>query len=305
MLTLAQLARPLRKAFDLQSKPKQLIGVSNKNKIMTQRYLFLYSVLALVMIWILSTGNSPGAMQVQGIDRTGSPFSPATCQTCHSANAFSPSVDIQLLENGLPVTDYTPGDTYTLQVVINAAPQASRFGFQSVALTADANQQAGTFQNPPSGIAIRNSQGRQYPEQSFKSLTDSFTLTWIAPVSGSGAVRFYAAGIAANNNNSSSGDGSANAVLEIAEGNASSIVTYNSLTPLKVVPAVGGISLLSTEQSGMLRVFDMGGRQITEVLVPEGAAHFIPLPQLPPAVYVAHWQSGVQASALKFYYPLQ
>lgn len=268
---------------------------------MKHRYLVIYSFFSLVLLWLLLTGNSSGAMQEQGIDRTGSPFSPATCQECHLANAFNPSVQIALLDDGEPVTEYIPGESYTMQVTVHAAPQAARFGFQTVALAGADNHQAGTFQNAPFGIAIRTKEGRQYPEQSFKSLSGTFALPWVAPPSESGAVRFYAAGVAANNDSSSSGDGAASTMLEIQESSMSSTLPANQSGRMDLRTESGGISATLPLRFGLFQVFDLAGRQIAEISV-SGVEIFIPLPYLTPAVYVARWADGNEVISRKFYF---
>ena len=126
-------------------------------------------------------GNAGGVALVQKLDRTASPLSPGPCQECHSNGNFNPTVNIKLIEGGNPVTTYIPGNVYILQVVINANQNAQQFGFQAVALHGSGNLQAGTFQNPPVGIAVRTVNNRSYPEHKFPSLLDTFRLEWLAP----------------------------------------------------------------------------------------------------------------------------
>ncbi|MDV7390195.1 choice-of-anchor V domain-containing protein, partial [Arthrospira platensis SPKY1] len=92
-------------------------------------------------------GSAGGVANVQKLDMTGSPVSVGVCANCHLNNAFNPSVDLKVLDGETPVTKYVPGQTYTLQVVVKASPNASTFGFQAVALNSAGIGQAGTFQN--------------------------------------------------------------------------------------------------------------------------------------------------------------
>ena len=172
-----------------------------------QRFL-LAGTLLLGLGVFLSFGNSSGPGAVQMKDRTGSPLAEGFCQNCHSAGAFNPSISVALLnEDNEAVTDYTPNEPYTLQVTINADMAAQRFGFQATALYGDEDLRAGTFGSLPT-TQVTELNSRQYAEHSEASTTNVWNIPWTAPSEDVGAIRFYAAGIAANNSSTSSGDGS-------------------------------------------------------------------------------------------------
>ena len=181
--------------------------------------LAMAGVCALVIL----LGNAGGAALVQKTDRTGSPLSPGPCQACHSSGNFNTSVDIRMLEGGQPVTSYMPGEVYTLRVVVKANQNAQQYGFQAVALAGAGHSQAGTFQNPPIGVAIRTVSNRSYPEHQYPSLKDTFLLDWQAPPAGTGDVRLYAAGVATNANGNSGGDGAAFISTTLTEEGASTV----------------------------------------------------------------------------------
>lgn len=169
----------------------------------------IYSAFGLALLATLFLNNASGPAEVQSTDRTGSPLSPGTCGVvgCHSANAFGPSLSVRLLDaNSQPVTVYTPGASYQLEVVVNTQTNAQRFGFQAVALTGANNTNAGTLA-AATGIQVIPLSGRRYAEHSMKSVSNTFRTPWTAPAAGTGEVRFYAAGLAANNNGTTSGDG--------------------------------------------------------------------------------------------------
>lgn len=173
------------------------------------KFKILYISMALSGAAFLFMNNSSGAAEVQGQDRTGSPFSNATCQACHSAGAFSPSLDLEILDGGTPVTSYEPGQAYTMRLTVNATGSPSSYGYQAVALAGGDNMQAGTFQNPGSGQQITMLGGRQYPEQSQRIATNTFEMEWVAPAAGTGEVRFFSSAVAANSAAGSGGDGAA------------------------------------------------------------------------------------------------
>ena len=178
-------------------------------KIGFMKFKIIYTLMALAGGALLLMNNSSGAAAVQNADRTGSPLSFATCVACHTGNNFSPSVSLEVLDGEEVVTAYEPGKTYQVRVEISALDNPPSYGFQAVALTGDDNKQAGNFSNPPEGFAVSMVNGRQYPEHNQRSSEASFIIDWEAPGAGTGEVRFYASGIAANGNFASSGDGAA------------------------------------------------------------------------------------------------
>jgi hypothetical protein len=101
---------------------------------------------------------------------------------------------------------YQPGQTYTMNVVVGAVG-FNNFGFGCEILNSS-NGNAGTMQNPGSGVAIANGPfGRKNAiHTSIKSGTGfaTFTFQWVAP--SNGAVTIYAAGNAVNVNGSTTGD---------------------------------------------------------------------------------------------------
>lgn len=170
----------------------------------------LYTLSAVLLGLGLWISNAAGPGTVQGIDRTGSPLSPGTCGACHADGAFAPSITAQLLDNGTPVTEYQPDRDYTLRVQITAGTGSpARYGFQAVALSGSGNANVGTFGTNPSGFKKTTIQSRVYIEHSSPRTANVMEFPWKSPSTLGEDIRFYAAGIASNNANGSSGDGSA------------------------------------------------------------------------------------------------
>ena len=169
----------------------------------------LYTLFVLAGAALLFQSNSGGAAEVQGVDRTGSPLSPAACVACHSAGAFSPGIEVEILEGGNAVNTYEPGQTYTLKVTATHSGSPAGFGFQAIGLKSSDDSQAGNFGTPPSGIQLTNLAGGQYAEQSSRSSDNVFEIDWVAPDAGSGDVDFYAAVVIADGMMGSGGDGAA------------------------------------------------------------------------------------------------
>lgn len=166
-----------------------------------------YAFFTCCLLGFLFLNNASGPGSVQGIDRTGGPLSPNFCVECHSDGEFSPGISLALLRGGEVVNNYVPGTEHQLRVTIGNQG-ASRFGFQAVALTGTGNVSAGNFM-ATAGTQTVNINGRQYIEHSSPRTSNVITVNWTAPASGTGDVRFYSAGIAANGNGSNDGDGAA------------------------------------------------------------------------------------------------
>ncbi len=268
------------------------------------RQIFFFIIPISIFGAILVLGNAGGAALIQKLDRTGSPLSEGPCQACHSNGNFNPNIDIKLMDGGDPVLSYMPGEVYTLQVVVNANPNAQQFGFQAVALHGSGNIQAGTFQNPPVGIAIRTVNNRSYPEQKFPSLQDTFRVEWVAPAAGTGDVKIYAAGVATNANGNSSGDGSAFSNITIQENGASEI---NNLTAISVqiLSHLPGqfIDIQTPDQQGLITLVDLQGRYVQSMHAQGSLPMRIDLQGLMPGIYLLHYRGQTGTWTEKLHIP--
>ena len=135
--------------------------------------------------------------------RTGAPGE-GTCIGCHGDFALNSG------NGALSVTapsSYVGGTTYPVTVTLGD-PGQSVWGFEVTALTA-ANAMAGSFANTALTTQIQTSNSRMYASHTTQRGADgtfpgtadgpvSWTFNWVAPVSGSGNVTFYAAAVAGN-----------------------------------------------------------------------------------------------------------
>jgi hypothetical protein len=155
-----------------------------------------------------SPPRSGGPAEFLGADKTGSPLSTSTCTLCHGPSNANTTTTIQVKDmSNTPITQYTPGDTYTIEVTVNNGSM-TEFGMQMVALTS-ANNQAGTISTPSSNAQIFNLSGVQYLEHN--STTNGagsaiYTSMWMAPATGSGMLTLYGVSIGVNGNGNTSGD---------------------------------------------------------------------------------------------------
>ncbi len=127
------------------------------------------------------------------------------CSACHGGSTNNGQFTIVAPPN------YTPGQTYQIQVRHNNTDQTRRrWGFQLTALAN--NNAAGAFANLAANTQILNENGRSYIQQTsagaFTNQTNGalWTFNWTAPAANIGAVTFYAAGNQANNDGTADGD---------------------------------------------------------------------------------------------------
>lgn len=141
---------------------------------------------------------SSGPASVNGQGYTAAPDESGTlCGHCHDGGAFgTPLAILSVMDDmGMPVTSYTPGETYEISLVVNAEMGTpSGYGFQLTVLDEN-NTDMANFSNPSGNTKISNaanvSSGRIYAEQNSLSVSNEFTFDWEAPSSGTGELTFY------------------------------------------------------------------------------------------------------------------
>ncbi|MBK6586760.1 MAG: carboxypeptidase regulatory-like domain-containing protein [Acidobacteria bacterium] len=138
--------------------------------------------------------------------RTGAP-SEQTCTSCHNSNSGPGTIQI------LAPATYTPGQTIQITVTQATTDTTRRaWGFQLTALDTATNSKAGTLTATTSFTAVANSSTRQYMNQSgtgvFRGQANgaTWTFNWTAPAASVGPVKFYAAGLQADNQDDDTGD---------------------------------------------------------------------------------------------------
>ncbi|WP_321470352.1 TIGR03118 family protein [uncultured Paludibaculum sp.] len=194
---------------------------------------FLYTALFSLLLATLPASAFSSGPRVRF---TGAPGdNPLACTQCHTGtlNSFGGSVRV-VYPGG---TQYTPGKTYRLKVEIRD-PEQQRWGFElSARLTSDlTNGQAGDLTSVDGNTRVLcdgSAAGTPKPCSPDKPVQFAehvaagtrpgtpngvdFELDWTAPAAGSGAVTFYVAGNAANNNGNNQGDHIYTSSLSITE----------------------------------------------------------------------------------------
>ncbi len=151
-----------------------------------------------LMIQAFSSGPPPA--------RTGAPGE-QTCFTvgCHQAAGsefFQNSQAIELIFPGDP--EYQPGVTQRLTLRIND-PAGQVFGFQA-SVRGPSNEQAGVLAPIDATTQIVSQAGIDYIEHTSPRVDGMFQFDWTPPAEDIGAITFYVAANAANNNFAPTGD---------------------------------------------------------------------------------------------------
>lgn len=185
------------------------------------------------LFFISNSGNPPNG-------RTGAPGDFGACNSCH--NGGFPSIDGNIQISGVPGS-VNAGQTYALTVTINnTTNNATKGGFQMVVLD-ESDNNVGQLANPGMFSSISTSGQRDYfehaPAQNFSGGSISYSVDWTAPSGGSAvdgeSLTFYAAGVIANGNSSTSGDYGPTTTFEttfIAPVGAPEVSITNAIDPL-------------------------------------------------------------------------
>ncbi len=173
-------------------------------KVLTLRRLIINPIFFIAIFYLCMSNSGLQPTAFRGY--TGAPGD-SFCASCHSQSGVSIEGDISI--TGLPTT-IVEGNTYPLTVTISKSTNASRAGFQLVALNGD-EESTGTFTNPSTDGNLRTAGGRRYfghaPAKSFGSDNSvSWTVDWVAPTGENGPFTFYGATIIADGMGGNSGD---------------------------------------------------------------------------------------------------
>jgi len=201
-------------------------------------YTLFIGLLGLTLI----LGSSGGRATATDSGNTGAPGDDAaTCQTCHSTSAsIQVTLDINIQDAaGAIISDYMPGQTYDVSIVLNSsgAETPVGYGFQALSLIDSDESDVAGWSDPASNVQIETiSTGRSYAEHIGISTSNTFDFKWTAPVAGAGSVTFYSCGNGVNENGATSGDGAACTTFTIGEAFGVSNKEVNNTLNLEVFP---------------------------------------------------------------------
>ena len=192
----------------------------------------------------------------------------SNCTQCHVGSTLDGTTqnELTIFDGSTPVTEYVPGNTYTVQLNLNSTPLKA--GFSATVLDGT-NTKAGSLL----GIGIGGTQnfaagGRDYVSHTSASNNSGgqWEFTWTAPATNVGNVRFYVASNASNNNNNSTGDviflsqtvvSASTADIEEASSETHFTAGYNANTNKLVLEFEHNVA-----DKMSLNIVDMNGRSV-------------------------------------------
>ena len=195
-----------------------------------------------------------------------------TCNTsgCHSGAAVNSGPGSVSISTDIPVSGYVGGNTYSVSVTVSAGgANGAKYGFSASATKEGTATFTGGFANADNTTLVKAS-GNYIVHNSTVNgngvnSSHTFTFDWTAPATGTGNVKFWAAGNSANGNNGSSGDQIYNNSLLVNEAPGASI-TEDIIDAFNLFPnpATDNVTLSTPSElmDGTLRVFDMGGKMV-------------------------------------------
>lgn len=226
-------------------------------------------IVPVVALGLVMASNSSGPASAGTGDRTGSPVSSGNCTSCHStgsSGSFNPSIAITVTDaQSNPVTEYVPGDTYTVSYQVSSSTGSPSFGLQSTGLLSN-NNAAGTASSPSTGAKVTPLNGRWYFEHSQRSTSGSFSFQWTAPSQGSGSVTLYTSALAVNGS-STSGDNWTSSQVTLTEGVSSSTADIEN-TVMKLFPNPCS-TVLNVESKDIVsyQIVDCRGQMVEQVQI--------------------------------------
>jgi hypothetical protein len=217
--------------------------------------------------------------------RTGSPGSQSCLPSCHTGNTINAvGGTLSLLSPNMPNWNYTPGQTYTLELTVSRSG-SNKYGFALEALQST-GASVGTFShtNPnETWSKTANVAGNLRVAATHKTNgglgtgSKTFTVDWTAPVTNVGNITFYMAGNASNSSNTSSGDFIYTSSQVITPNTASLNDLPQLLTNVQVFPnpasAILNVTTTTTEKAPLkIELLTFDGRFTDLLFIGEVAA---------------------------------
>lgn len=239
---------------------------------------FLPLLFAASAAYVVFSANSNGR-GAAGHGNTGAPGETTTCQGCHGTNIAATVTTVVNDASGTAITAYNPETTYDVVVTVNGS--GARYGFQCISMKTTGNVPLNTsFSNAGSNVKFSTvtSTSRKYAEHNGASTTNTFTFKWTAPVAGSGDVKLYTAGIAANGNGQDSGDGANKNIVTLTEANVGTTAVVAQDFALNVYPnpATDLLNLSfnnAAQEAFTAEIFDVTGNVFQSVEVSSNATN--------------------------------
>ena len=208
-----------------------------------------------------------------GANAVSSDHNGQNCSTCHSS--FGPANSDSRGSLKVTVSDYLPSSQQTIRIFVQH-PEATAWGFQiTIREVSDETQSAGTFSPSPSDaqaqVQVRCDDGsqfgspdpcnnlRQFAEhknapRGAAGTTFEFDVLWTPPSNEVGKLHVYVAAVAANGDQTSSGDRVYTTVLTIANAGKCSNIT----NPIVRTTVNGGSFQAPLSSNAMVSILGTG-----------------------------------------------
>ncbi|MEZ5017456.1 MAG: choice-of-anchor V domain-containing protein [Flavipsychrobacter sp.] len=215
------------------------------------------SMILICIIGYLSMFNSSGSYTSNG-GRTGASFDNGTCSngtSCHSSSgSFSPTTTLQLFDGSTAVTSYTANHSYTLRITISSSGTNSntKYGFQAVSVKSSNNSNVSGWGTMPSGTKTVTISGRTYASHSTRLTSGVINIPWTSPVTSTGNITFYAAGLVADGNFQQTNDNVATSSLTISASTGSGCTKPTTTPNITHVKCFG-------DNTGAINITTSGG----------------------------------------------
>ena len=248
----------------------QLIDMKN----FTTRAAFLLSG-GMILFSQNALTNSSGAPA----GHSGSPGdNNQTCTQCHGGGSIgSQSISVEMKQNGNPVTEYNPGETYQVEVelALNGAGNPVG-GFQASVESAGGNKVGSIVVTDANRTQkVVNNITHKTAGINFSSGSLSYSFDWQAPTSGVGDVTVYVAANFANGNGTTSGDAILTRQQTISQstlGDREQVLEKISLYPNPAKDIVT-VQFEVTDPQVKISVIDLSGAVVMDQYMDAGNGH--------------------------------
>jgi len=266
------------------------------------RVLFPIGLCILAFTVMSNSGGRAGAGNGTATLAPGESASTCANPSCHGTSNYDPSISVEVIDdNGNAVTEYTLDQSYTVKLSIVAATGTpAGYGFQMVSLDGDDNNYNAWGTDLPTGTQVVTlNNGRDYFEHSTRLSDNSVEIQWTAPALNQGDITFYAAGIAANGNGNSGGDGGANHTFTLSSPVMSDVVETLNKSTLSVYPNPVNhtLTLESDWSEGQVQIYNYSGKLVSSSLV---LPRQISTSALDPGLYLIKISNGNQVMTTRF-----
>ena len=169
---------------------------------MKKLLLFIPITLSIAIFFYPKSSTSTSTGSPGG--KTGSPTDGVNCTQCHNAGSGTGAT----ITTNIPSTGYVPGTTYTITATV-AQTGINKFGFEITSEKNAGGTKTGTFfvtNSTQTKLVNSNTAITHKSAGTSGTNNKSWSMDWQAPTSGTGAITFYGAYIAANGNGQNTGD---------------------------------------------------------------------------------------------------